>query len=201
MTFPTRQAWAVASIVLLLSSCAKRGFDRDRFIGSSFTLVEGGSSGWSEIRGEVMTVLITLDPECPFCLGYAPVIDSLEERYRDRGVRFVGLYPAGFIHTDSAARFARTSGFDFPQVMDADCSLALALRARVTPECFVLDADARMIYHGAVDNWAVRAGRHKSRATKHYLADALDAATMGRPLEQVELTAVGCIVECDGLNE
>jgi hypothetical protein len=151
---------------------------------------------WHDLQGSRATVLITLDPECLFSQGYAPVVDSLAEHYRGPGVAFVGLYPTTFIAADSASLFARLSGFDFPQVMDADCSLAIALDARVTPECFVLDGNDALVYRGAIDDWAVRAGRHKARATKHYLAGALDALLAGNEPAEEEVAAKGCIVEC-----
>jgi hypothetical protein len=109
------------------------------------------------LRGPVATVLVTLDPECPFSQGYAPLIDSLERAFKADGVRFIGFYPTGYIAADSAARFARLHGFEFPQVMDEDCSLSIALHARVTPECFVLGSNDEMAYRGAIDDWAVRA--------------------------------------------
>lgn len=190
-----------AIFCIALSRCYAPAIDARSFTTARFDLADGTAAGWASLRGPAATVLITLDPECPFCQGYAPVIDSLEEHFRDRGVRFAGLYPTAFIHPDSAARFARLSGFDFPQVMDVDCSLANALHARVTPECFVLDAEDALIYRGAIDDWAVRTGRHKAKATKHHLADALDALLAGGSPAHEEVIAKGCIVECDEVNE
>ena len=157
----------------------------------------GDSLSWVDLCGTNATVFITLDPDCPFCQGYAPVIDSLARAFSAEGVRFVGLYPTTFIAADSARRFARESSFDFPQVMDAECAIAGALHARVTPECFVLDKQGELLYRGAIDNWAVRTGRHRVNATEHYLSDALHAALREGDKRSEEVLAVGCIVECD----
>lgn len=162
----------------------------------SFALADGTSRDWSALRGTQATVIITLDPECPFCQGSAPLLDSLADAYTGNGVRFVGLYPAGFIAADSVVKFAAAVGFDFPQVMDDDCSIANIMHARVTPEVFVLDTTNTILYHGAIDDWAVRAGRHKVRATEHYLVKALDALLDGSAMP-ASVPAVGCIVECD----
>lgn len=195
------QVLIAAIFCITISRCSAPAIDPRSFSAAHFDLADGTAAEWASLRGPTATVLITLDPECPFCQGYAPVINSLEERYRNDGIRFVGLYPTSFIHPDSAARFARLSGFDFPQVMDADCSLSNALHARVTPECFVLDAEDELIYHGAIDDWAVRAGRHKVRATRHYLVEALNALLAGGSPAEVEVAAKGCIVDCDEVNQ
>ena len=190
---------ALACIVL--AQCTSNAFDTKRFTALRFHTIDGSVTDWTTLRGARATVLITLDPECPFCQGYAPVIDSLARAFAPEGVRFVGLYPTTFIAADSALRFARGSGFDFPQVMDADCAIANALHVRVTPECFVLDPNGDPLYRGAIDNWAVRAGRHRVNATEHYLRDALRAALGGEREHSDEVTAVGCIVECAEANE
>ena len=87
-------------------------------------------------------------------------------------------------------------GLAFPQVMDRDCALANALQARVTPEAFVIGPEGALIYRGAIDDSAVRAGRKKPGAAKHYLRDVLQRVTAGEDGAVPEVTAVGCIVEC-----
>jgi len=76
------------------------------------------------------------------------------------------------------------------------CKLSLALQARVTPECFLTDANGTVVYRGAVDDRAVRQGQKKYQAKQHHLAHAIEAfLTTGEP--QQEVVAVGCIVECE----
>lgn len=179
-----------------LWGCTQAGPDRTVLREHRYALAEGGSTTWDELRGDRATVVITLDPECPFCQAYAPVIDSLARRYEAHGVRFAGLYAGAFLHADEARSFARTSHFTFPQLMDPDCALATALDARVTPECFLLDEEDRLRYRGALDDRAVRAGRHRLIARHHFLADALEHLLARTDPRAQEVTPVGCIVEC-----
>lgn len=147
------------------------------------------------LLGARATVIITLDPECPFSQAYTNVLDSLSRAFSPEGVAFIGLYPTTFIEADAAARFAAEGHLDFAQVMDADCAVAGALQARVTPEAFVLDADGLLRYRGAIDDTAVRPGRKKPGPAQHHLAEALHALIdQGR--STLEMKAVGCIVEC-----
>lgn len=183
-------------LALLVSLGCSRGSPLEELSTARFRMAAGGTSVLDGLLGAKATVFITLDPECPFSQAYTTLLDSLARVSAPRGIAFVGYYPGAFFQAADVAMFAARSGLSFPQVMDADCALANALEARVTPEVFVVDADRRMVYHGAIDDSAVRAGRKKPEATKHYLADVLEHVAVGRAVEQKEVTAVGCIVEC-----
>lgn len=158
-------------------------------------LLDGRTLAWNALRGTAATVLITLDPECPFCQNYAPMIDSLSKRFAPAGVRFMGVYAGPYIVADSVRTYVERCGLDFDQVLDRECATAASLGARVTPECFVLNAQDELVYRGALDDRAVRAGRHKPAATRHYLADAVQRLLDGREPSR-GADAVGCIVEC-----
>jgi hypothetical protein len=146
--------------------------------------------------GTKATVFLTLDPTCPITQLYARDFQSFADAYAGKGVKVVGVYAGPFMHQQEAAAFAAATGMRFPQVVDSTCVLSLALQARVTPECFIADPAGEVVYRGAFDDRPVRQGRKKPEATKHYLADALDAyLATGRP--QREVAAVGCIVECE----
>ena len=161
----------------------------------TWTTVTGTTADLKSMMGTAATVFITLDPECPYCQLYAHDLQVLSSAHASDGVKFVGLYPGPFMDQADAARFSADAGFDFPQVMDGQCELALALKARVTPECFITDAHGTVVYRGAFDDRAIRQGRKKIDAQKHFLRDALTAFLRdGKP--QAEMVAVGCIVEC-----
>lgn len=146
------------------------------------------------MEGAKATLYITLDPECPMTLGYVPLLDSLQSAL-PAGLAMVGFYPAPFMVRDSAAAFARKSGLSFPQIMDPACELSGALRARVTPEAFLVAMGGKVLYRGALDDSAVREGRKRS-VSKHYLRDALNAFAAGADQPTPEVKALGCIVEC-----
>ncbi len=188
-----------ASILLplvLLAACSSAPPGLAPLMDAPATLANGDTVQLRTLCGARATVVVTLDPECPFSQLYATTLDSLSRAYAPRGVAFVGLYPSIFIDAAAVRRFNTDARLDFAQVLDADCLLACALDARITPEAFVLDPKAALLYHGAIDDTAVRPGRKKLAATRTYLADALEALLAGGKLP-AEVKAVGCIVECD----
>ena len=59
-----------------------------------------------------------------------------------------------------------------------------------TPEVYVLDADHRLVYHGAPD------GDHEDPSRNaEWLRAALDAALAGEPVPNAETPARGCSVK------
>ena len=182
--------------MLLLVACAGPGPDLRPRADDLVRLADGKAVVLRELFGTRGTVILTLDPECPFSRTYAMVIDSLARAYATEGVRFVGVYPTSFITPDAAQAFAAEARFDFAQVMDADCRLSNALQAEVMPEAFVLDTDADLVYRGAIDDSAVRPGRRRPGAVHDHLADVLEALTTGVVIP-ASTKAVGCRVECE----
>lgn len=182
--------------LIILAGCNPKPASVASVADRTWTTVAGGEVELSSLMGRTATVFITLDPECPFCQFYTQAFEGVSERYAAQGVKVVGLYAGQFMEEKEAAAFSADAGFDFPQVMDDQCVLSRALQARVTPECYLTDAQGTVVYRGAFDDRAIRQGRKKYEARNHYLADAIDAfLATGKPQEEVP--AVGCIVECE----
>ena len=187
----SRIAYGVLPLTLIvLAGCGPKPARVASVADRSWTNVQGEEIVLSSLMGKAATVFITLDPECPFCQLYTQAFEGLSEKYAAQGVKVVGVYAGPFMEQKKAASFSADAGFDFPQVMDNGCVLSLALQARVTPECYLTDAHGTVVYRGAFDDRAIRQGRKKYEAQKHYLVDAIDAfLATGEP--QPEIRAGG----------
>ncbi len=186
----------IAGGLLALGGCMPPAANVAPLQKSQWVTVQGEHRDLRSMMGAKATVFITMDPDCPICQLYANDFNGIAESYRSQGVAVVGVYAGPFMERTKAAAFSNAGHFSFPQVIDSTCSLTLALRARVTPECFITDPQGTVVYRGALDDRPVREGRKKPQATRHFLADALQAfISTGQP--QKEMVAVGCIVECD----
>lgn len=184
-----------AGAVLLAAGCTTPP-SVARLLESNWTSIQGQQAVLKDWMGTKATVFITLDPTCPITQLYTNAFEEFAEEYAGQGVKVIGVYAGPFMHQEEAAAFAAEAGLDFPQVVDDDCLLSVALQARVTPECFITDPEGKVVYRGALDDRPVRQGRKKPGATRNYLSDAMDAyLATGKP--QKEVVAVGCIVECD----
>lgn len=194
--WPMRFAWlgSAGMAWLAMSGCGGDArVDIDALRSAELVLADGSRRAGAALFGTGPTLVLMLDPECPLCLMHAPELAQLAS---GAGLNIVGLYASPYIVPDSAQAFAERNGFRFPQVMDPECRIAQALDAVVTPEAFVLAVDGTVLYRGAIDDRATRAGRKKPGATRHHLRDALAAVERGeRPSDQ-NVRAVGCFLEC-----
>ncbi|MBK8340798.1 MAG: redoxin domain-containing protein [Flavobacteriales bacterium] len=146
-----------------MSACSVPDKPLQELSESAFDPVRNGAGMLKDLLGSTTTVLITLDPDCPFCQMYLPLLDSLAAVHAQEAVHFVGVFASPYISRDSAAKFMRGSPAGFDGLMDPEFVLCKALGARVTPEVFVLDAHGTLVYHGAIDDRAVRAGQKRSK--------------------------------------
>lgn len=83
---------------------------------------------------------------CPPCRAEAPDLEALWQRYRSRGVRFIGVNVR-----DGAAEaraFARQFTITYPSILDTDGGVQLAFAGKVSmqavPTTLVLDREGRV---------------------------------------------------------
>ena len=56
-----------------------------------------------------------------------------------------------------------------------------------SPEAFLFDKNGKLVYHGAIDD-----SQKLDQVSKHFLQDAIDAATAGKDIPVKETKFVGC---------
>ncbi|GAB3641476.1 thioredoxin domain-containing protein [Spirosoma arcticum] len=142
-----------------------------------------------------LTVHVFLSTECPISQQYTRQLTDLQRQYDSSGVRFQAWFP---LRTDSPRtirRFQTEYRLSLAGKPDPGARLARQLRVRVTPEVVVMDSTGKIQYQGAIDDWYVALGKHRSEAMQHYLRDALDAVLAGKDVVVARTDAVGCLVE------
>jgi hypothetical protein len=140
---------------------------------------------------------VFLSTECPIANSYVPTLNRLYEA-TGAGASDIELFGVlsdrSVTRTEAAKHFAEYQA-KFPVLFDSSGQLQEALDPTHVPEAFVIDADGRLIYRGAIDDVWGEIGRRKPQATKTWLADALSAAAEGKPVAEARTTPVGCPVE------
>jgi peroxiredoxin len=131
---------------------------------------------------------------CPYVQHIEEPFGALVAEYATRGVVTVGVvsndvvnYPDDDVE-GMRAQMAR-AGWDFPYLVDADQSLALAVGAVCTPDLFLYDAAGRLFYRGAFDASSPGNGLPLTGAD---LRAALEAVVTGAPAPQEQQPAMGC---------
>lgn len=126
-----------------------------------------GKVNLDELRGTPV-VLNLWASWCVPCRDEAPVLRRGAERWRQRGVLFVGLNMQDV--TEDARTFLREYALDFPQVRDRTNETARRWGATGIPETFFIDARGRVVAHAI------------GTVTVEQLDSGAAAAQSGRPL-------------------
>jgi len=125
---------------------------------------------------------------CPMSIAYEDRFVEFNKKYAGKGVKFIAINAnkANDAETIEAMKSrAEEKGFNFPYVFDASGESAGAYGAKVTPHLFVLDGERSVAYVGSFDD-------KKDNASKHYVADAVDALLAGKKVEVSSNNAFGC---------
>lgn len=141
-----------------------------------------------------VTVLIFVSNDCPFANRYMPELRRLRDHFAPRGVVFWLVHSDPAETLGSIRRHAQEYHLDFREIRDPQHQLAAAAKADVTPTAAVFSRDGALVYHGRIDDRFVELGLERPQATRHDLADALEAVLNNRPVLVSATKAVGCYI-------
>jgi peroxiredoxin len=158
--------------------------------------VDGRELSLADVAGAKGTLVIFTCNHCPWSRAWETRIAALGNAYAQRGIGVIAINandPAGHAEDgfDEMVKRAKQRDFQFPYVVDAGSKVARAFGAERTPEAFLFDAEGKLVYHGTIDDNAEDA----SEVKQHFLGDALEAVTSGKPVAQKETKALGCSIK------
>jgi peroxiredoxin len=197
---PTRILVPSTTALLFALSCAAllRGDDaKHAAIGQaapSFSLPDenGKTVSLSDYAGKIV-VLEWVNPSCPYVKRHysAKTMTTLADRYKDKDVAWIAINSTKGATAASDKDFASQNGVSYPILTDTDHAAAKAYDAKTTPQMFVIDKDAKLVYAGAIDDDPSAEGS-KGAAAKNYVAQALDEVLAGKPVSTPETKPYGC---------
>lgn len=136
---------------------------------------------------------------CPYVLGSDHITAETARKFRDKGVRFVG------INSNSKNTYAedsfenmvqRMKEHNFPWVYlhDESQEVAMAYGTLRTPHFYVFDKERKLVYTGR----GVDSPRDDSRITVNDLDRTLSELTAGHKVSIPVTNPIGCNVKWDG---
>ena len=147
---------------------------------------------------EVLVVFFTCN-HCPYVTGSDEVTRATVERFKDKGVAFVGInsnsektHPTD----DFDYMVERMNAHHFPWIYARDKSqeVAMAYGALRTPHFYGFDEDRKRVYTGrGVDN-----PREPAEMTVNDLDRALEELLTGQPVSTPVTNPIGCNVKWEG---
>jgi peroxiredoxin len=153
--------------------------------------IDGKRHSVKDYDSKLLVVVFTCN-QCPVASEYQDRLNTLAKDYKNRGVSVVAINAnrGKGESLEKMAKRAEKESFAFDYLKDETQASAKAYGARTTPTVFLLDAERKIAYMGAVDdNWqAEKAVEH------HYLLDAIQAVLDGKKPDVRETLATGCAI-------
>ena len=186
------------SFILSCSPEEKKTFPVDSRTLKSITVksLDGKISSVSDlISRHRATVFYFLMPGCPMCESYTLAINELDKKFSGKEISFFGIFSSDYYSDEEIISFRNDFEIQIPFYRDIDFKLTRSLGATVTPEVFVMDSTATILYSGSIDNWAYATGKIRMEATEFFLNDALENIMGGKPVALKSTKAYGCFIE------
>ncbi len=138
-------------------------------------------------------VLIFVSPFCPTSNAFMPEANRIAAAYSDRFSFYFIEAEAGISLTD-AQKHAEVMEFKAPVILDPKQQLARLTQAKMTPEAVVLNGKGETLYQGRINDLYLTQTKKQAEPKVHDLKDALEAITMGKPVTNAKVKAIGCSI-------
>jgi peroxiredoxin len=149
-----------------------------------------------EYKGKKALVVVFMCNHCPYVQAQWARLVSLQEKFAESGVQFVGInpnsnpdYPEDSF--DKMKEYYEEYNMNFPYLVDEKQEVARAFGAKCTPDIFVYDQDQKLAYHGRIDdNW-----KDGDAAKSFELEAAIQALVDGLKPNEDQKPSMGCSIK------
>lgn len=157
-----------------------------------FTLpaLSGGQRSLSSYLAEKKgAVVVFWSSVCSHCVRYDGYLSGFEAQHPE-----LALVVVASRQGETMEQIRKTGAerkLSFPILHDGSSAVAREWFTEQTPRVFLLDADRRLLYRGAIDNF-----KFASDATYlAYLEPAIAEFLAGKPIRQTETASFGCAIQ------
>lgn len=169
----------------------------------AFTLPDTGGEQVSlaDHKGKIV-VLEWINYGCPFVKKHyaSGNMPALQKKYADKGVVWLSINSSaegkqGYLPGPELAKASKDQGNAAASILlDTAGTVGKAYGATTTPHMFVIDADGKLAYMGAIDDKPTTQQSDIEGAT-NYVVDAIEALMAGEEVEVTKAKPYGCGVK------
>ena len=138
-------------------------------------------------------VVCFLGNECPLAKLYSARLSAMQSEFNSQGIDFYGINSNQQDSMAELKAFKANLNVSFPLLKDYDNKVADQYAAKRTPEVFLLGANGKVIYQGAIDD-QYSPGVVRDCAKSHYLRDAIQQLLGKKPVSKPETEPEGCLI-------
>ncbi len=157
--------------------------------------INGETFSFNQLSNNKASVIIFLQPECPFCNSYGKTLRLLDSTFSLQQVKIYGIVAGKNFPDSEIVAYQKRYQLTFPFLLDPDFLVTQKLKATITPQAFLIDNKGNIIYHGMIDNWGYEIGKTRAHATEFYLTDAVNNLLKGNQIISDSTKAIGCYIQ------
>lgn len=189
-------AAGLGSLLASASAIAEDSFIYGKDInGRDVTSLAGPDAG---TRGTKYIAAIFVATDCPISNRYLPLLARMSTQFAPQGVSLWLVYPnPGDTLAAVRAHQSKYPAASLPQLIAPDPRFLAHAHVHVTPEAAIFQRDAMhkpVLWHGRIDDRYLSFGTQRPVATRHDLADALNAVVAGRQPAPPAGPPIGCAI-------
>jgi peroxiredoxin len=198
-----RKTYVMASRVAIVAiALAARGFANESESGIAigmkapdFSLEDqdGKTVSLHNFAGKTV-VLEWTNPNCPFVQRHyrEKTMQTLSDQYKDKGVAWLAINSSFFATDDQDKQWVTGQSISYPVLNDSSGGAGHAYNATNTPDMFIVGADGKVAYEGAIDNDPTD---EKTGDKINYVHQALDEILAGKSVSVPQTKPYGCNVK------
>ncbi len=120
-------------------------------------VLSGTDKNYSEVRGEIGTVMMFICNHCPFVIHVREELVKLAKEYIPKGIGFVAISSNDIVNYPQDApglmlKMAKEFDFPFSYLYDETQEVARSYDAACTPDFSVFDKEDSCVYRGQLDD-------------------------------------------------
>ncbi|MHA4844997.1 redoxin domain-containing protein [Flavitalea antarctica] len=140
-----------------------------------------------------LNILVFLSPECPLSINYTKTLNELATDFKGQ-VNLIGIIPGRSYLLPQVDSFVKDYKLKFKVFIDTGKKVTKTVDATVTPEVVLFQDNGRIVYRGAIDDWAVAPGKNRRKASNHYLIRAIESSLRDKQALLSNTRPVGCLI-------
>ena len=133
-------------------------------------------------------VVVFWSSVCSHCARYDDYLKTFSRRHPELAIAGIASRQNETVDDVRAALDARD--LKFPMLYDTGSAVARQLFTQQTPRVFLVDAESRLLYRGAIDNFKYP----EDPDYEAYLEPAVGSLLAGQPVARPETPSFGCAI-------
>ena len=167
----------------------------------SATDIEGNPFKLSDHKGDIV-VLEWTNHQCPFVVKHydSGNMQKVQKETREKGVKWVSIVSSakdrqGNITAEEATKIIEEGGASVDaKLLDESGEIGKLYDAKTTPHIFIIDAEGKLAYEGAIDSNA-SPNPATIEGAENYVIAAVDSLIAGEEIATAQTQPYGCSVK------